>query len=195
MVLSRWAVLISVLATGCAHVGERVVLLPAADGHASTVVVTTAQGKTELAAPYAEVELKEGILTRATLSKEEVQARYGSALDARPSPPHSYTIYFYFETSVLKPDSMSMLDRIKAELKTIPAAEIVVIGHTDRSGPTVFNDALSLRRAVTVRDAFVAIGVARRSISVAGRGEREPAVPTANGIREPRNRRVEIKIR
>ena len=195
MVLTRWAVLLPVLATGCTHIGERVVLLPSADGHASTVVVTTKQGKTALAAPYAEVELKEGSLTRTTLSKEEVRGRYGSALDAQPPPPHSYTIYFYFETAVLKPDSMAMMDRIKAELKTIPAAEVVVIGHTDRAGPTAYNDALSLQRAVVVRDAFIAIGVPRRSISIAGRGEREPAVLTANGILEPKNRRVEIKIR
>lgn len=195
MVLSRWAVVLSLLATGCAHVGERVVLLPSADGKASAVVVTTEQGKTELATPYAEVEVKDGHLTRTTREQDEVHERYGRALEAQPPPPHTYTIYFYFETTVLKPDSMAMLDRIKAELKATQAAEIVVIGHTDRSGPGAFNDALSLRRAVTVRDAFVAIGVPRRSISVAGRGEREPAVPTANGVREPRNRRVEIKIR
>lgn len=195
MVLSRWAVVLSLLATGCAHVGERVVLLPSADGHASSVVVTTEHGKTVLDAPYAEVELKEGTLSRTTLAKDEVSERYGSALDARPPRPHSYTIYFYFETAVLKPESMAMLDRIKAELKTMQAAEIVVIGHTDRSGPIAFNDALSMQRAVTVRDAFVAIGVPQRSISVAGRGEREPAVPTVDGVFEPRNRRVEIKIR
>lgn len=154
MVLSRGAVVLAVLvATGCTHVGERVVLLPSADGHASTVVVTTKQGKTELNAPYAEVELKDGVLTRTTLAKDEVHERYGSALDARPPRPHSYTIYFYFETTVLQPESMAMLDRIKAELKTMAAAEIVVIGHTDRSGPMAFNDALSLRRAVAVRDA------------------------------------------
>jgi OOP family OmpA-OmpF porin len=195
MVLSRWVVLVSVLATGCAHVGERVVLLPSADGHASTVVVKTEQSKTELDAPYTEVELKHGVLTRKTLAKEEVQQRYGSALDARPPRPHSYTIYFYFETTVLKPESMAMLDRIKAELKTMPAAQVVVIGHTDRSGPEAFNDTLSVQRAVAVRDAFMAIGVPRHAISVAGRGEREPAVPTADGVFEPRNRRVEIKIR
>lgn len=195
MVLNRWAVLLSVFATGCAHVGERVVLLPSADGHASAVVVATEHGKTVLDAPYAEVELKEGVLTRTTLAKDEVRERYGSALDARPPPPHSYTIYFYFETSVLKPDSMAMLDRIKAELKAVRAAEIVVIGHTDRAGPAAYNDALSLQRAVVVRNAFIAIGVPRRLISIAGRGEREPAVPTANGVLEPRNRRVEIKIR
>jgi outer membrane protein OmpA-like peptidoglycan-associated protein len=195
MVLSRWAVVLSLLATGCAHVGERVVLLPSADGHASAVVVTTAQGKTVLDAPYAEVELKDGTLTRSTLAKDEVHERYGSVLDARPPRPHSYTIYFYFETAVLKPESMAMVDRIKAELKTMQAAEIVVIGHTDSSGPIAFNDELSMQRAVTVRDAFIAIGVPQRSISIAGRGEREPAVPTADGVFEPRNRRVEIKIR
>jgi outer membrane protein OmpA-like peptidoglycan-associated protein len=50
-------------------------------------------------------------------------------------------------------------------------------------------------RAESVREILVAAGVNRSVISVAGRGEREPAVPTADEVAEARNRRVEIKIR
>ncbi len=49
-----------------------------------------------------------------------------------------------------------------------------------------------MRRANSVRDALVARGVKAHGISLAGRGEAEPAVPTADGVREPANRRVEI---
>jgi len=41
----------------------------------------------------------------------------------------------------------------------------------------------------------VKAGVAADRISVAGRGEREPLVPTADEVAEPRNRRVEINVR
>jgi len=41
----------------------------------------------------------------------------------------------------------------------------------------------------------VKLGVPRARISVAGRGEREPEVPTADEVAEPRNRRVEINVR
>jgi outer membrane protein OmpA-like peptidoglycan-associated protein len=52
--------------------------------------------------------------------------------------------------------------------------------------------ALSLRRADSVRSSLISGGVSADKITVAGRGESEPAVPTADGVREPKNRRVEI---
>jgi outer membrane protein OmpA-like peptidoglycan-associated protein len=62
-------------------------------------------------------------------------------------------------------------------------------------GPLEYNDTLSLRRAERVRKDFVDRGVPDSAISVAGRGEREPIVATADEVTEPRNRRVEINIR
>jgi outer membrane protein OmpA-like peptidoglycan-associated protein len=70
-----------------------------------------------------------------------------------------------------------------------------VVGHTDRVGSLTYNDALSLRRAERVRTGFVQMGIPREQISVAGRGEREPIVPTEDEVAEPRNRRVEITVR
>jgi outer membrane protein OmpA-like peptidoglycan-associated protein len=74
-------------------------------------------------------------------------------------------------------------------------AEVAVIGHTDRVGPVEYNDTLSLRRAERVRRDFVDRGIPTGSINVAGRGEREPVVLTADEVSEPRNRRVEINVR
>jgi outer membrane protein OmpA-like peptidoglycan-associated protein len=70
-----------------------------------------------------------------------------------------------------------------------------VIGHTDSVGTLEANDALSLRRAATVRALLVTQGVAESSIEVAGRGEREPLVPVGDEVAEPKNRRVEINLR
>jgi outer membrane protein OmpA-like peptidoglycan-associated protein len=70
-----------------------------------------------------------------------------------------------------------------------------VIGHTDRVGPVEYNDALSLRRAERVRRNFVERGIPTSAINVAGRGEREPILSTADEVSEPRNRRVEINVR
>jgi len=70
-----------------------------------------------------------------------------------------------------------------------------VIGHTDRVGAVEFNDALSRKRAETVASRLVAAGVPAERIAVAGRGEREPLIPTNDEVAEPRNRRVEIKVR
>jgi outer membrane protein OmpA-like peptidoglycan-associated protein len=57
------------------------------------------------------------------------------------------------------------------------------------------NDQLSLRRAQALRDRLLAAGADAARIRTAGRGEREPAVPTDDGVAEPRNHRIEITLR
>jgi outer membrane protein OmpA-like peptidoglycan-associated protein len=54
--------------------------------------------------------------------------------------------------------------------------------------------ALSLRRAKAVQAAMAKLGVPQNSIGVTGKGEEQPLVPTADGVREPQNRRVEIVL-
>jgi outer membrane protein OmpA-like peptidoglycan-associated protein len=71
----------------------------------------------------------------------------------------------------------------------------VVIGQTDRLAADDYNDRLSLQRAERVRDELVKLGISSRRIRTAGRGEREPLIPTADGVAEPQNRRVEINVR
>ena len=61
-------------------------------------------------------------------------------------------------------------------------------------GPDQYNMALSLRRANAVKDALVREGVPATAIAVVGRGESMPLVQTADGVREPQNRRVEIVV-
>ena len=67
-------------------------------------------------------------------------------------------------------------------------------GHTDTSGPQNYNMALSLRRANTVKDSLVR----ERRACIRHLGDRhgrgQPLVQTADGVREPQNRRVEIVI-
>ena len=67
--------------------------------------------------------------------------------------------------------------------------------HTDKVGSDAVNDPLSRQRAEVVRKALIARGVAPENIVVVGRGKREPVVATAEGVAEPRNRRVEILVR
>jgi len=70
-----------------------------------------------------------------------------------------------------------------------------VIGHTDKVGTDAYNDALSRQRAEVVRKALLARGIAQDNVVAIGRGKREPIVPTADGVAEARNRRVEIQVR
>jgi OOP family OmpA-OmpF porin len=109
-----------------------------------------------------------------------------------PMSPANYTVYFDFDKSVINPAGQEVINQVLADASKHAPSSVSVTGHTDRAGPEDYNMALSLRRADAVRSALIAGGVAADKITVAGRGESEPAVPTADGVREAKNRRVEI---
>ena len=106
--------------------------------------------------------------------------------------PMNYTVYFDFDKSVITPAGQEVINQVLADAKAHNPSSISVTGHTDLVGPEDYNMALSLRRADAVRSALIAGGVAADKITVAGRGMSEPAVPTARGVKEARNRRAEI---
>ncbi len=109
-----------------------------------------------------------------------------------PMSPANYTVYFDFDKSVINPAGQEVINQVLADASKHAPSSVSVTGHTDRAGPEDYNMALSLRRADSVRSALIAGGIAADKITVAGRGESEPAVPTADGVREAKNRRVEI---
>jgi OOP family OmpA-OmpF porin len=69
---------------------------------------------------------------------------------------------------------------------------IQVTGYADRSGSPGYNQRPSERRANSVANALTQMGVPRQQMAVSGRGENDNRVRTADGVREPQNRRVEI---
>ena len=106
--------------------------------------------------------------------------------------PANYTVYFDFDKSVINPAGQVVINQVLSDASAHAPSSVSVTGHTDRAGPEDYNMALSLRRADSVRSALISGGIAADKITVAGRGESEPAVPTADGVREAKNRRVEI---
>jgi outer membrane protein OmpA-like peptidoglycan-associated protein len=174
---------------------ERIVLLPNKDGRQSAVVITRESGEQQLAQPYESLETIGDKEERKAYAQEEVQERYGEILQAQPARPFTYTLYFNSATTELTPQSRGSLNEVTRKIRDFPAAQVTVIGHTDRQGSTELNDALSLKRAAAIRDLLLQIGIPREAIEIVGRGEREPIVQTADGIMEERNRRVEIKLR
>jgi OOP family OmpA-OmpF porin len=102
--------------------------------------------------------------------------------------------FFDWDSSRLSEASLNVVRQASSAFKSKGSARITATGHTDTSGPEAYNMALSLRRANAVKDALVREGVPAQSIAVIGRGEQGLLVPTADGVREPQNRRVEIVI-
>jgi outer membrane protein OmpA-like peptidoglycan-associated protein len=74
----------------------------------------------------------------------------------------------------------------------VHVTRIEVNGYTDLSGTAQYNQGLSLRRARAVAAELVRDGVPQAAIDIHGFGETHPLVPTAQGVRESQNRRVEI---
>lgn len=192
------AVLLSLLLGACATPPQpagSVVLLPDAAGRQTAVTVTQGGQQLVLDQPYAAAALSTEGSRPFQSSAQEVQQQFGAALAARPLPPAQFTLYFVEGKDEFTADSKKIVDEIFGEIARRPVPDVVVIGHTDALGSDAVNDPLSRSRAEVVRKALLARGVPAERVVATGRGKREPAVPTADGIAEPRNRRVEIQVR
>jgi outer membrane protein OmpA-like peptidoglycan-associated protein len=131
----------------------------------------------------------------------QLQMKFGAPTEVAAAPPApaapqapSFMVFFDWDRSDLSQQALATIRQAAGSYKTKGSARITATGHTDKSGPESYNMALSLRRANTVKDALVREGVPATAISVVGRGETQPLVQTADGVREPQNRRVEIVV-
>jgi outer membrane protein OmpA-like peptidoglycan-associated protein len=175
-----------------------VVLPKPPDGHVGAVMVRPLGGGKAVLVdkPYVEASLRDTKTVRTSpVDKKSVDQTFGKALAALPAQPTSFLVYFVEGTDELNPEAKRAIDRVVAEVAARPAPEIAVVGHTDFVGSDQYNDTLSLQRAVRVKDLLVRRGIPAKIIQTAGRGKREPLIPTSNAKAEPRNRRVEIIVR
>lgn len=117
--------------------------------------------------------------------------------EPEPEPamePERFTVYFDFDRAAVRPGQLSKIDDAVEVAREDSGLSLSVTGHADRAGPADYNRELSLQRAQNVREALMANGISRTRISIAARGESEPAVATPDGVREQANRRVEIVV-
>jgi OOP family OmpA-OmpF porin len=120
-----------------------------------------------------------------------------AAIAAAPSEPMKpkdamYLVFFDFDKSTIAASGASVIDAVADEVKARSLSGLTIIGHTDTSGARAYNKKLSLKRASAVKNALVKSGVDASLISIDSRGEGELLVETADGVREPANRRVTI---
>lgn len=173
-----------------------VVLLPKANGAAGAVVVRSGRRQVLIDKPYAAAGVQSaGKLQAFRFEPTDIGTDFGAAIAALPGRPATFTLYFQEGTDTFTSDSEAEIARVFRDISSRPDPEISVIGHTDALGTAQFNDQLSLQRAQRVRSELVRRGIPVDRIDVSGRGKREPLVPTADGVSEPKNRRVEINVR
>ncbi|WP_425404454.1 OmpA family protein [Hwanghaeella sp.] len=106
-------------------------------------------------------------------------------------------IYFDFDDASLTPGAELKIRELTASVAGLDDINVHVEGHADRAGPSDYNKALSEERAENVRNALIANGLPTSKLKrmlTDSEGESDPAVVTADGVREARNRRVEISV-
>jgi len=112
-----------------------------------------------------------------------------------PQPSRSYLVFFDWDKADLTARARQIVADAAQNSAKIGTTRIEVAGHTDTTGTSGYNQSLSMRRAEAVAAELVKDGIARSAISISAFGATKPLVPTAAGVREPQNRRVEIVLK
>jgi iron complex outermembrane receptor protein len=106
--------------------------------------------------------------------------------------PKSYLVFFDFNKSDLTPQAVSIVDQAAANAGPAKVTQLTVTGHTDTVGSDAYNMRLSRRRAESVAAQLEKDGIPSSEIQIVAKGKRDLLVPTADGVKEPQNRRVQI---
>lgn len=114
---------------------------------------------------------------------------------AAACPTSEFVVYFAWDRADLDQAGQDTIRSAISRARQCNLTQVEVVGHTDTSGATDYNLDLSGRRATAVRDALVAGGISGEIIRSESRGETEQARQTADGVREPLNRRAAVTIR
>ena len=103
-----------------------------------------------------------------------------------------YIVFFDWDKSDITPEAASILDSAAAAYGNCANVPVMLAGYADRSGAPTYNQGLSERRNTAVTSYLTGRGVPSGAITSQGFGESNNRVPTADGVRELQNRRVEI---
>lgn len=138
----------------------------------------------------------------AAIAEAQPKAKVAVVTPPVPEPTASYvpigettTVYFDFDKSQLTPEGRARIDSLVTRLNSGENVVLTVEAHADRAGPKTYNEKLSEKRAVAVRDELLRRGLDVQDVEkleVEAEGETKPAIETPDGVRHPLNRRAEI---
>lgn len=189
--------LVFLLTAGCAP-NRTVVLVPDPDGQIGQAQVSTAGGTRHLT--------KANDMTRVsgpnsapspvtTASDAFVKQTFGEVLDVEPAPAQKFVLFFETGKAELAEESRSALPAMLEAIRSRKPLTVAISGHSDAAGSVTLNERLSLQRAEKIRDLLQQNGIPLERMTVSSHGKGVPLIPTADGVAEPRNRRVEVLIR
>ncbi|HYB98015.1 MAG TPA: OmpA family protein [Candidatus Limnocylindrales bacterium] len=195
--LSGWVLAVALCAAACAP-KNYVVLLENPEGGTGEVTVSTAKGERVLNNANDATTINRANRAPSKpwrVEWEKLEEVFARAFGARPDRPEHFTLYFEQDNVELTEESEATVRAMIEAVRARPAPDADVEGHTDLFADERTNDALSYARALKVRGILVNAGMDIIKIDVRSYGETRPVVPTPDGVREPRNRRVEVMIR
>lgn len=178
---------------GCAR--QSIILVPDPDGRIGKAEVATSAGKQVLEKPGDMTRISGGSESPSAVTTADpafITATFGEALAIEPPPPQTFTLFFETGSAVPTADSLKIIADIASVIERRSA--ISISGHTDATGSDRLNDALALERAKQVEALLLQQGVKPALISVTSHGKGNPAIPTPDGVAEPRNRRVVVIV-
>jgi outer membrane protein OmpA-like peptidoglycan-associated protein len=111
-----------------------------------------------------------------------------------PPPPQRFVLFFDFGVAELSSDARLIVREAIEAVQQQRSARIIIVGHTDTVGSRAYNQRLSERRALAVKNEMVRAGIDEEQIATVGRNFADPIVPTGPGVREPQNRRAVIDL-
>ncbi len=189
--------LILFISFGCSQ-KTTLVLLPDETGKTGKALLQTERGEVVVDKPYTYTSVSGSAGTPAApknIDPEEISNRFGDLLQAQPPQPQSFTLYFLPGSTLLTEESLQKVPEVIAAMDQDAPIEINIIGHSDSVGKEEYNLRLSLNRATAVKRLLQKEVPRISNVYVQSYGENDPLVATADGVAEPRNRRVEILVR
>ncbi|MFB3906029.1 MAG: OmpA family protein [Acidobacteriota bacterium] len=103
-----------------------------------------------------------------------------------------YGINFDTDSAVIRDESKQTLERIVSVLKNRADWQVTIEGHTDSTGTAAHNQALSEKRARSVKDFLSAAGIDASRLETVGFGASKPVADNETELGRAQNRRVEL---
>ena len=103
-------------------------------------------------------------------------------------------VSFRTGSAQLTPGSIGILAEVAASLRSWPEKKVEIRGHTDSTGNPESNRELSQRRAMSVRDSLIQMGIAPSRITAVGYGQEFPIAGNDTKEGRSQNRRVEVHV-
>lgn len=107
-------------------------------------------------------------------------------------PSGLQTVYFDYDSSALRSDALQVLTQNADKIKQAPGIFVQIEGHCDERGTQDYNFALGEKRALSVRDHLIRLGVDGSRLITISYGEEDPVDPGHNEAAWAKNRRAEF---